>query len=76
MGRCCLHGRGIEKDAERAAAYYREASAQGYPLDMGEIGYLFDNGNGVRADPVRTAELYRHAAEQGNAEAQYQLGRC
>ena len=64
----------VEKDATRAAQWFRRAAEQGHGDAQGRLGLAFLTGSGVKRDERRAAEWLRRAADQGEAGAQFLLG--
>ena len=62
LGYCYQHGVGVQKDVDRAVYWLTKAADQGYTEAQKYLRVLFN-------------ELIR-LAEQGNADAQYNLGKC
>ena len=67
-------GRGVSKDYNEAAKWYRKAAEQGHAAAQCNLGALYDSGKGVSQDYNEAAKWYRKAAEQGDASAQFNLG--
>jgi hypothetical protein len=67
-------GRGVPKDPERAAKWYRAAAEQGYGPAQGSLALAYYWGTGVARDHVKAAHWYRRAAEHDLAGAGYMLG--
>lgn len=59
--------------ADKAAAIYRDASLQGDPAAMVNLGYLYERGQGVDRDEAEAARLYRGAADKGHLLGQFNL---
>ena len=76
LGCCYDLGRGVAKDAKKAAKWYRQAAEQNYVPAQFNLGYCYANGQGLRKDREEAVKWYRQAAEQGHAEAQSNLGYC
>jgi TPR repeat protein len=68
-----LAGRGVPKDAERAAYWYRKAADQGDPAAQAELGYFYASGIGVRADQAEAAKWYERAMAGGSRTAKLNL---
>lgn len=69
-----LHGAGVGRDLEKAAAWYRKAAEQGYGPAQSELGALYLRGVGVPKDEAQAIVWVRKAAEQGEVLAQSDLG--
>ncbi len=67
-------GRGVPKDPERAAKWYRAAAEQGYGPAQGSLALAYYWGTGVARDHAKAADWYRRAAEHDMAGAGYMLG--
>jgi hypothetical protein len=67
--------RGIEKDYDRAAHYFKIAADAGNPDAQNFLGTMSDFGWGVPADAAMAQQWFRKAALQGNLKAQSNLGR-
>ncbi len=74
LGRACLKGDGITKNATRALELMRSAADQGHPEAMGGVGYFYANGIVVPKDMEKAVEWFRKGAEAGGAKAQLNLG--
>lgn len=68
-----LAGRGVPKDAERSAYWYRKAAGQGDPSAQAELGYLYSSGVGVHADQAEAAKWYERAMAGGSQTAKLNL---
>ena len=68
-------GKGIQKDPQKAAFWYRKAAEQGYARAQTNLGNLYENGVGVSVDYIEALNWYQKAAEQDYARAQAYLGR-
>lgn len=68
------HGKGLPKNYEEAARWYRLAAEQEFSKAQTNLGVLYGEGRGVPQDFTLAAEWFRRAAEQGNALAQHNLG--
>ena len=72
LGLCYNEGKGVTKNIEEAARWYRMAAEHGYIAAQWNLGFLFfENNNYMEAIP-----WLRKAAEQGHRYAQYYLGLC
>lgn len=67
-----LDGRGVLRDAARAAHWYAMAVGQSAEAQW-KLGALFQEGDGVQKSPEIAAAMYRRAADQGYADAQNSL---
>lgn len=71
LGTCYHQGWGVEPDAERAAALYRNACDGGFQNACANLGVLYMKGEGMAADPEAGVALFRQSADQGNALGMY-----
>jgi len=60
-----LAGNGVERDAKKAAYWYKKAAGTGNPVAQFEIGYLYATGIGVDKNAERAAHWYQLAASSG-----------
>jgi localization factor PodJL len=67
-------GRGVEKDYNRAAAWFREAAINGVAAAQYDLGVLYDVGLGLQRDPIEAVIWYQSAADQNEPIAQLRLG--
>lgn len=67
-------GKGVMKDAKKAAQWFRKAADKGLADAQYYLGHMYDTGQGVEQSPGYAVVWYRKAAEQGNALAQTNLG--
>jgi serine/threonine protein kinase/TPR repeat protein len=67
-------GFGVERNEERAAAWYQKAAEKGHLLAQLNVGDLYEAGAGVPQSYEQALKWYKRAAEQGNPEAQYFVG--
>jgi hypothetical protein len=68
------NGRGVVKDEQQAAGWWRQAATQGFADAEVSLGVCYAKGEGVPHDDAQAAVWYRHAAQQGVAAAQFYLG--
>lgn len=68
-------GRGVEKDAGKAAGWYARAAEQGDLEACMALGRLHLGGRGLPKNSAEAAKWFRLAAERGNRAAQCQLAR-
>ena len=73
-------GRGVPKDEQKAADWYRKAAAadaegaeRGDVSAESSLGYAYSIGQGVPRDYKRAVELLASAARRGDHVAQYNL---
>lgn len=73
-------GKGVEKDAARAAEYYEKGMAASENREgcCNRLGALYFNGEGVPIDYARAFQLLKWADDQGNTGnwGAYYLGAC
>ena len=89
LGECYSDGKGVTRDPEKAAKWYRQAVTQFESPGVGQddaeallcLGGCYENGKGVKRNSekgvrffIRAVRQYRRAAEQGDADAMYRLG--
>ena len=74
LGDLYYDGRGVPKDYDQAALWFRKAAEQGNADAQLSLGYLYLDGEGVPQDATQAAAWSRKAADQGNARAQWLLG--
>jgi len=70
IGRLFLFGRGVEQDAEKAAAWISAAANQGYSDAAFLMGTLLQSGTGVEQNIEWATYWFTEAAKLGNADAQ------
>jgi TPR repeat protein len=68
-------GRGIGRDLEEAAIWYRRAAEQGYGRAQNALAILYVEGRGVDRDPVEAYGWFALAAGAGNGFAGRNLER-
>ena len=74
-GKSFLHGRGVEKNPEKALEHFKTAADQGHIEAPGAIGYFYSVGLVVDKDDVKAAECFQKGLEKGSALAKFNLGR-
>ncbi|NWQ65943.1 DELE protein, partial [Neopipo cinnamomea] len=76
VGLCYEHGRGTEKDLEKAALYYCHAASSCHPMAQYRYGrYLLQHSPGQQWDRLQRALTFlERAATAGITEAQAYLG--
>lgn len=75
MGLMARFGWGMDRDAEVAARWLRQAAEQNYALAQAELGTMYRLGRGVPEDSREAARWLRAAAAQGVGIAQLSIGR-
>jgi TPR repeat protein len=73
LGVCYARGRGIEKDAKRAAQYFMQAADKYEVGGMFQLGCCHRDGRGVESSLHEAFKLFKIAAELGYDKAQYAL---
>ncbi|MCX6929189.1 MAG: tetratricopeptide repeat protein [Verrucomicrobia bacterium] len=68
--------RGVPKDYEKAAKWFRLVAKRGHSTAQYFLDLCYGNGRGVPQDYAEAAQWYPTGAEQGNEEAQSNLPRC
>ena len=63
-------GAGVERDLQRAAAWFERASLLGLPAAQKNLGVMYFRGLGVKQDYHRAYGWMHHARAGGNTEAQ------
>jgi len=76
LGKCYMHGDGVEKDPGEAVYWYTKAAERGFAIAQNDLAYCYMHGDGVEKDTVMAVQWYTRAAEQGFARAQNNLGQC
>lgn len=74
IGRLYHRGKGLPKDAVKAAEWYRKAADQGDAAAAARLGSMYWMGEGVARDPVEAAKWYALGASKGNPLAQAGIG--
>jgi TPR repeat protein len=74
IGRMYHRGRGLPKDAAKAAEWYRKAADQGDAAAAARLGSMYRIGEGLPRDQVQAARWYAMGAQKGNPLAQVGLG--
>ena len=75
LGKKNLHGRGVEKDPEKALEHFKKATELGHIEAPGAIGYFYSAGLVVEKDDAKAAEWFQKGSEKGSALAKFNLGR-
>jgi TPR repeat protein len=66
LGFMYAQGKGVPKDAAKAAANFRRAADAGFPIAKVNLGLCCLNGWGVEKDEVAAFMLFKEAADLGN----------
>lgn len=74
IGRMYHRGKGLPKDAGKAADWYLKAAQQGDAAAAARLGSMYRVGEGVPRDANQAAKWYALGASRGNALAQTGLG--
>ena len=74
LGACFEAGKGMLKDFDEAAKWYRRAAVQGDPMGACALAACYEKGRGVTKDPAEAAKWYTQAADKGYTKAQTKLG--
>lgn len=74
IGRLYHRGKGLPKDAGKAAEWYKKAADQGDAAAAARLGSMYWIGEGVPRDPEQAAKWYALGASKGNALAQVGIG--
>jgi TPR repeat protein len=73
LGELHERGRGVPKDARRAAGLY-ERAAERSPWARFKLGAMYAAGAGVAKDHAKARQWFRRSADDGNAAARNNLG--
>ena len=65
LGNCYKHGRGVEKNLEKAVEWYRKSAEQGYDRGQFALAGCYEYGEGVPQDKEKALQWYKKAADQG-----------
>ncbi len=76
LGLLYEHGRGVEKNLERAAELYEHGADLGNREAQNNLGTFLMQGMGLPQDKRRAFSLFQSAAEQGYGVAMRNLGNC
>jgi hypothetical protein len=74
LGLNYYHGRGITKNEQEAARWFRLAADQGEAAAQFHLGMMYATGRGVPQSFSDSATWIRRSADAGHAEAQFNLG--
>ncbi|MCW5738079.1 MAG: sel1 repeat family protein [Enhydrobacter sp.] len=74
IGRMYHRGKGLPKDAAKAAEWYLKAAEQGDAPAAARLGSMYWIGDGVARDPEQAAKWYALGAAKGNPLAQVGIG--
>lgn len=73
IGRRYRDGDGVERNDEKAVAWYKRAVSLGHVSAMDHLGWMIKMGRGIEKDEREATRLFRAAAEYGEPQAQYNL---
>ncbi len=73
VGRRFHEGKGVRRNYQKAALWYRRAAAQGHAPAQYRLATLYERGRGVTKDLARALVWYRRSAEAGNVKAMHNL---
>ena len=74
-GRNFLHGRGVEKDPQKALAHFEKAAELGHLEAPSAIGYFYSTGLVVEKNDAKAVEWFQKGADKGSAAAKFNLGK-
>jgi len=74
LGSAYARGKGVPRDYNEAAKWYRKAAEQGDAKAQFALGVMYEIGEGVPWSYGDAAKWFRKAADAGNADAQFNLG--
>ena len=64
---------GINQDYDKAASYFKIATAYGNSAGQYNLGLLYQSGKGVIKDSVQAFKWIKLSADQGNSDAQFSV---
>lgn len=67
---------GIERDYDKAFAWFTRAANNGCPQAMYHLGMCNAKGYGTPMDNALSAEWYRRSTEYDDEDAMFELGNC
>lgn len=73
LGRMYQKGILVERQPEKAVAYYEKARAQGFPNASGALGFAYQRGLGVGKDAAKAYELYQEGVARNSSFAKAKL---
>ena len=73
LGEIYTKGRGVPREDQEAARWYRRAAEQGHANAQYKLGEMYDEGRGVPKDQQEAIRWLRLAAEQRISMAQFNL---
>jgi hypothetical protein len=75
LGKKNLHGRGAEKNPEKALEQFQKAAELGHIEAPGAIGYFYTTGLVVEKNDAMAVECFQKGADNGSAAAKFNLGK-
>lgn len=76
IGKCFLHGKGVEKNEKKALEYLKEAAQDGNAEGACICGECYEEGIGVERDSLSAVKYYEYSADKNYCRGLAQLGRC
>ncbi|RIB08216.1 hypothetical protein C2G38_367102 [Gigaspora rosea] len=76
VGYCYQNGVGVEKDEQKAFAYYQKSAEMGNASGTCSIGYCYRHGIGVEKDELKAFIYYQRSADMGDANGMCNVGYC
>lgn len=73
LGTLYYYGKGVLRDYQKAAYWYRKAADQGNALAQNALAIMYMKGDGVSRDDRKAFDLFREAARKRIPEAQDNL---
>lgn len=74
IGHLYRWGQGVDRDIDKAIAWYRRAADAGFARAQANLAAIYLQGDGVPVDYAEARKWFEAAAHQGNAVAQYNMG--
>ena len=74
QGEMYYYGKGVPKDNQKAAMWFRKAAEQGHADAQFVLGLMYAKDEGLEKNDWKATEWFRKAAEQGHADSQFNLG--
>ena len=74
LGRMYLFGKGVPKDPQEAAKWFRKSAHQGFARSEYDLGLLYTQGRGVPKNEQEAIKWFLKAAKKGYTKAQHKLG--
>ena len=73
LGQAYEDGKGVPRDDDRAAEWFRRSAEQDYAQAENSLGVMYAQGRGVQPDRAEAVRWYRQAAKHGLPEALYNI---